>query len=90
METIDGLQRVKYDLLSSHRHLTNLFRLDCEEKQHFYDEQITRMKSMEKQMINEGPHYQQLLKRYYELGDELVQARNALKRLKQQHDTRLM
>lgn len=48
------------------------------------------MKLMEKQLINEGPHYQQLLKRYYELCDELIQGQNALKRLKQQHETRLI
>ena len=35
---------------------------------------------------NEGVHYQQLIKRYYELCDELLNAQNALKRLKQQKE----
>ncbi len=37
-------------------------------------------------IANEGVHYQQLIKRYYELCDELINAQNALKRLKQQKE----
>mgnify|MGYP006892783705 CR=1 FL=1 len=39
---------------------------------------------------NEGVHYQQLIKRYYELCDEKINAQNALKRLKQQRDSRIL
>lgn len=42
------------------------------------------MKKLERTMMGEGAHYQQLLKRYYELCDELANAQAALKRLKQQ------
>ncbi len=63
-----------------------LFRLDYEEKQHQYDEQINYFKKLEIAIENEGVHYQQLIKRYYELCDELINTQNALKRLKQQKD----
>lgn len=63
-----------------------VFRLDCEEKQQYYDEQINHFRKLEKAIRGEGVHYQQLLKRYYELCDELVNAQNALKRLKQQQE----
>jgi len=63
-----------------------VFRLDCEEKQHQYDEQINHFKKLEMAIGNEGVHYQQLIKRYYELYDELINAQNALKQLKQQKD----
>ncbi len=63
-----------------------IFRLDCEEKQHQYDEQINHFKKLELAIENEGVHYQQLIKRYYELGDELINTQNALKQLKQQKD----
>ena len=61
-------------------------RLDYEEKQHHYDEQINHLKKLEQSISEEGVHYQQLIKRYYELGEELTNAQNALQRLKQQKD----
>ncbi|CAF1347141.1 unnamed protein product [Adineta steineri] len=61
-------------------------KLDYEEKQHLYDEQINHMKKLEIAINNEGVHYQQLIKRYYELCDESLNAQNALKRLKQQRE----
>lgn len=66
------------------------FRLDCEEKQHQYDEQIKHFKKLETAIGNEGIHYQHLIKRYYELCDELANAQNALKRLKQQRENILI
>ncbi|CAF3376294.1 unnamed protein product [Rotaria socialis] len=71
MENIQALQNMK---------------LDCEEKQQYYDEQINHFKAIEKAISTEGVHYQHLIKRYYELCDELVNAQNALKRLKQQKE----
>ncbi|CAF3393259.1 unnamed protein product [Rotaria sp. Silwood1] len=71
MENIEILQNMK---------------LDCEEKQHQYDEQINHFKKLEMAITNEGVHYQHLIKRYYELCDELINAQNALKRLKQQKE----
>ncbi|UJR21497.1 hypothetical protein I4U23_024581 [Adineta vaga] len=65
-------------------------KLDYEEKQHHYDEQIKYFKKIEMSIGNEGVHYQQLIKRYYELGDELINAKNALKRLKQQKENALI
>ena len=90
METVQMLQREKWDPLSTlnEDRSLRLLRLDCDERQHHYDEQIAHMKKLERTMVGEGAHYQQLLKRYYELCDELVHAQTALKRLKQQqhHD----
>ena len=63
--------------------LFSSFRIEFDEKQHFYDEQIQRLRNLEKIMTNEGQHYQQLLKHYYQLCEELVHAQDALKRLKQ-------
>jgi flagellar biosynthesis chaperone FliJ len=63
-----------------------VYRLDYEEKQHYYDEQINHFKKLELSISHEGGHYQQLIKRYYELCDELLNAQNALKRLKQQRE----
>ena len=60
--------------------------MDYEEKQHYYDEQIKAFKKIEMAVGQEGVHYQQLIKRYYELCDELTNAQNALKRLKQQKE----
>jgi hypothetical protein len=60
--------------------------LDCEEKQHQYDAQIGQLKNLEVAITSEGTHYEQLVKRYYELGDELVNAQNALRRLRPQQD----
>lgn len=71
MENLEILQKLKFDY---------------EEKQHFYDEQISHLKKLEMSIGNEGVHYQQLIKRYYELIDEKSNAQNALKRLKQQRD----
>ncbi|CAF0926353.1 unnamed protein product [Rotaria sordida] len=71
MENIEILQNMK---------------LDCEEKQHQYDEQINHLKKLEMAINNEGIHYQHLIKRYYELCDELINAQNALKQLKQQKE----
>ncbi|CAF0722565.1 unnamed protein product [Adineta ricciae] len=71
MENIEVLQKKK---------------LDYEEKQHYYDEQIKTFKKIEMAIGQEGVHYQQLIKRYYELCDELTNAQNALKRLKQQKE----
>ena len=62
------------------------FRLDYEEKQHQYDEQIAHLKQLEHAISQEGVHYEQLIKRYYELGEELNNAQNALQRLKQQKE----
>ena len=86
METVQMLQRKKWDtrITSNENLLSSFFRLDYEEKQHQYDEQIGHIKKLERTMMGEGAHYQQLLKRYYELCDELANAQTALKRLKQQ------
>ncbi len=89
MENIEFLQKMKYKKMRNI--LLNfflIFRLDCEEKQHQYDEQINHFKKLELAIENEGVHYQQLIKRYYELTDELINTQNALKQLKQQKDNR--
>lgn len=89
MENIELLQKMKYInsfYIRKKTLIVSSFRLDCEEKQHEYDEQIKLMKKLEMSIGNEGVHYQQLIKRYYELCDELTNAQNALKRLKQQRD----
>jgi hypothetical protein len=89
MENIEFLQKMKYKKMRNI--LLNfflIFRLDCEEKQHQYDEQINHFKKLELAIENEGVHYQQLIKRYYELSGELINTQNALKQLKQQKDNR--
>lgn len=88
MENIEILQKMKYVRRNSSRWKNEfLSRLDYEEKQHQYDEQINHFKKLEQAINQEGIHYQQLIKRYYELGDELINAQNALQRLKQQKES---
>lgn len=88
MENIEILQKMKYVRRNSSRWKNEfLSRLDYEEKQHQYDEQINHFKKLEQAINQEGTHYQQLIKRYYELGDELINAQNALQRLKQQKES---
>ena len=88
MENIEILQKMKYVQRNFPPDGKSKFlsRLDYEEKQHQYDEQINHFKKLEHGINQEGVHYQQLIKRYYELGDELINAQNALQRLKQQKE----
>ena len=88
MENIELLQKMKSELSrrGNGMYLFVFSRLDYEEKQHHYDEQINHLKKLEQSISEEGVHYQQLIKRYYELGEELTNAQNALQRLKQQKD----
>lgn len=90
IEVVEDLQRKK-----SHRNFLSRrkifiekfpFRLENEEKQEEYKEKIRRLRNLEKIMNNEGPHYQQLVKHYYDLCDQLSQAENALKRLRNQQN----